>query len=296
VLGQVEVERGDLLGDQAGHLDRAVHLEVGVVGGAGGPVRIDPGRDVQEHRLGLFGADPVEERSRGGRQVDHRDAGLLVEFVDLLDVLGEGDVELAGRGVEAAARNGGDEDGGGALLERARDVVVPQVHLVVVRRSVALGDRRRRVIVSELDKEVVALLDLVEDGVEAALLDEGARGPSADGVVGDRDVRVVEVAVDDLAPAGLGLPVGVVGLDGGVGGEVDGDPVGLRLGGRGGGHAERRRRGGRCGEPGQRASAPERSRGSHVHFLVMREERFAMNRFKILSKRLRRGETLPGAV
>ncbi|GAB3992884.1 hypothetical protein GCM10029992_03120 [Glycomyces albus] len=159
-----------------------------------------------------------------------------MELVDLLDVLGEGDVELAGVGVEGAAGHRGDQDRDRALVERALDVVVAQVFLVVLGRGVALRAGLGGVVVAELDEQVVAGLDLVQDRVEAALFDEGAGGPAADGVVGDGHL-LVEVAFEHLAPAGLGLPVGVIGLDGGVGGEVDGDPVVLCLG-RGGGPYE----------------------------------------------------------
>ena len=90
------------------------------------------------------------------------------------------------------------------------------------------------IVVGELDEEVVALLHLAEDLVQAEGVGEGLQRLAGLRVVGDRDASVEEYG-QDLAPAYVAAAVAVG--DGGVAGDEDGGDGG------GGGDLDRAQRG-----------------------------------------------------
>ena len=87
------------------------------------------------------------------------------------------------------------------------------------------------VVVAHLEEDEVAGLDLGEDAVPGAFVDEGAAAAAGAGAVGDVDAGGVEVVGEVVAPAEVGLVAG-----GGVADDEDGGKAGIeRNGGRDGG-------------------------------------------------------------
>jgi hypothetical protein len=166
---------------------------------------------VEEHGLGVLRADGIVVGAAGGGEVHQGHALLGGQFLHLRYVLREADVELAGGFVIVPASHGGDQDGCCAALACAVDVRA-QVFLVVGGGGVAVVDADSGVVVPELDHQVIARVNDPQDLVQPALADEVLGAAAPDGVVLERNL-LVEVAVDHLAPPGLGCETGVVGLD-----------------------------------------------------------------------------------
>ncbi len=123
-------------------------------------------------------------------------------------VLSAHDLALA----PGVARNERTDDRRGATFAGFLDVPadMPAERMHLIRLAVAAGDagrliavalRRPGVIVSELDEDIIARLDVGLDRAPPALLQEAAAAGAAERLVLDIDPRRFEVEVDGVAPA-----------------------------------------------------------------------------------------------
>ena len=216
---------------QPRHLDRPVLLEVGVVRDSVRPVRVHPGVGVQEYVLGTLRTELVEERSTARGEIDQRRIELGSDRDRCLDVLREADPESSGVGVDIASAHRGDHDRLAAPLPGPFDVGA-QILAEVLGRRVPVGNRIGRIVVAELHVDVVARAHQTEHLVQPSLVDEAAGGTPTDGAVVDED-PVADEAIEELAPAGLGHPVRVVGLHRGVAQQVQGGSMSASASGKG---------------------------------------------------------------
>ena len=192
VARERDVQSGNIRSNEASQLNRAVLLEVRVIHGSTWSAWVDPGRHVQEDRLGLLWTDLVEVGTAGSREVNQRGVGLNREALGCIHVVREGHVELTGGGVEAAPRDCCHQDRccpalNGTINKGAQVVAVvgrgrpPVIHATTV------------VVVAKLHEQVVAGANLAQHLIQASLADEVLGRASADGAVVYRDV-VVQVA------------------------------------------------------------------------------------------------------
>ncbi len=138
--------------------------------------------------------------------VDHRDAEVARNRSHDVRILA---VRIAEHSilVEPPAHHGSHQNGMSVFRARFSHEAL-QIGAIIRRRRVAVGLVLRFVVVPELDEDVIACMQRVDDALPASFRDESAGAAPVSRVILDTDAGGIEEILQHLAPPGLGTFLG----------------------------------------------------------------------------------------